>query len=142
MSLQISHELWPAGGYLLRQYQHFLRDVSVGKRWSRLRVLNTSKRTNFRQLGARGQSRDDLPPGQNQYNPQMLKARGTHRETNEPIFLVGLTQENLHQLVQKHPITFDGKEIGLNGSVVIFFSETEETALAEFAEAGITLPER
>jgi len=65
----------------------------------------------------------------------MIKAKGTINGT--PIYLMGLSEQNIQLLKEGKPILFDGSEIGISGNVVIMYGETELHIQDELEKAGL-----
>jgi hypothetical protein len=70
----------------------------------------------------------------------MIKAAGTDRTTGERLIILGLSRENVNRLQEDKPITFSMKPFGIEGSVVIFFGETEQAMVEALQRNGITMP--
>lgn len=53
----------------------------------------------------------------------------------------GLSAKNLEKLKEKKPIKINGKEIGIESDILIFFGETEQTMYDELVEMGLITKE-
>jgi hypothetical protein len=60
----------------------------------------------------------------------VLKAKAQDRQGN-PVFIFGLSDENIARLRQGKPILIDMKEMGSVGKVLIYSGATEEQMEAE-----------
>jgi hypothetical protein len=66
----------------------------------------------------------------------MLKARSGDR------FVFGLSAKNIEKLMDGQPIEINLKDLGCsNGTIFIFYGETEAKMKAALEEAGVELPE-
>lgn len=63
----------------------------------------------------------------------MLKARSGDK------FIFGLSAKNIELLMEGKPIAIDLKELGSNGSVMIFYGRTEQDMKDDLERAGIVL---
>lgn len=63
----------------------------------------------------------------------MIKALGNNGLGN--IIYLGLSRMNIEKLQEGKPISFNGSEIGLSGTVIIDFGETEEELVTKLGES-------
>lgn len=63
----------------------------------------------------------------------MIKAKATLSH-GRPLYLFGLSQQNLEKLREGMPIRIHLEEMGGEGEVLIMFGETEHAIAAELAE--------
>lgn len=71
----------------------------------------------------------------------MIRAVG-HGPNNEPLILLGLSDENIRRLRDGQPIHVLLSELGLDVHVAIFYGETEEQMARDLEAAGCSRNQR
>lgn len=56
---------------------------------------------------------------------------------SKPLLGIGLSSKNLEKLQAGQPILFDAKELGFDGSVFIFFGNTEQEMADDLVKNGM-----
>ena len=69
----------------------------------------------------------------------VLKSDGN----GEPLVLIGLTKENITQLMSGHPMLLRLSDlgVGVTGRVVFSYGEDKDAVIAEWRDAGIPVPD-
>lgn len=65
----------------------------------------------------------------------MIKTRLTR--DGKPILIFGLSELNVQKLKENKPISFDLDVLGLEGTVIILYGETEESITQDLKDIGI-----
>lgn len=61
----------------------------------------------------------------------LIKANGTNKD-GRPVIVVGLSEENIGQLLSRQPVVIEGRELGTSYDLTLLYGKTDEELIELF----------